>query len=106
MATLTCLFYRLASHPAHAEKLKKELANVDCLDDHRLQTLPHLNAVIQETLRLHPPLISAGMRKAPKAGLRIGDTFVPGETTIVAPRYTIFRRKTPRSLLQPPFSSD
>ncbi|KAI4211030.1 MAG: hypothetical protein LQ351_006150 [Letrouitia transgressa] len=59
MATLTCLFYRLASHPAHAEKLKKELANVDCLDDHRLQTLPHLNAVIQETLRLHPPLISA-----------------------------------------------
>lgn len=93
MATLTCLFYRLACHPAHAEKLQKELENVDCLDDHSLQTLPHLNAVIQETLRLHPPLISAGMRKAPKAGIRIGDTFIPGGTTIIAPRYTIFRRK-------------
>ncbi|KAI4183573.1 MAG: hypothetical protein LQ348_004666, partial [Seirophora lacunosa] len=94
-STLICLFYRLATNPTVAERLYAELATVDdCSDDTALQQLPYLNGVVNETLRLHPALPTGGMRKTPKEGAVICGRFVPGEVTIVAPRYTIFRRRT------------
>lgn len=91
-STLICLFYRLASDPARTEKLHAEVAAIDCSDDKNLQKLPYLTGVLNEALRLHPALLTGGYRKTPKEGAVICGRFVPGETTIVAPRYTIFRR--------------
>ncbi|KAL9593682.1 MAG: hypothetical protein Q9219_007437 [cf. Caloplaca sp. 3 TL-2023] len=92
-STLVGLFYRLATDPARTEKLHAEIVAVDCSDDTVLQKLPYLNGVVNEALRLHPALLTGGNRKTPKEGALICGRFVPGETTIIAPRYTIFRRE-------------
>ncbi|KAL8723630.1 MAG: hypothetical protein Q9225_000073 [Loekoesia sp. 1 TL-2023] len=92
-STLVGLFYRLASDPTRTEKLHAEIAAVDCSDDTILQELSNLNGIVNEALRLHPAVPTGGYRKTPKEGAVICGRFVPGETTTIAPRYTIFRRE-------------
>ena len=92
-ATITYLFYELALNPALTEKVYEELREVDVNSSEVLSKLTLFNAVINETLRLHPVLPSALYRETPPRGLVVGDTFVPGNTKILAPRWTISRRK-------------
>ncbi|PHH68650.1 hypothetical protein CDD82_375 [Ophiocordyceps australis] len=92
--TLVFLFYQLARNPALAQKLFHELQSIDLLDLHALQKLPFLNALINETLRLHPAVPTGGYRDSPPQGCTIAGRFIPGNTTIVAPRYSIFRSET------------
>ena len=89
--TLVFLFYELARNPCHADKLYEEIANIDTNEHHKLQGLSHLNGLINETLRLHPPVPSGGYRETPEEGLTVAGRYIPGRTTIVAPRYTISR---------------
>jgi cytochrome P450 len=65
----------------------------------KLQYLDHLNAVINETLRLHPPVPTAIPRLTPPEGIQIGDTFVPGNTTVWCPQYVLGRSKFPKRSL-------
>ncbi|KAL7944152.1 cytochrome P450 [Trichoderma barbatum] len=88
---LIAVFCELGKHPEHAEKIHEEVKNVDITDLKTLVNLPHLNAVMKESLRLHPALLTGGNRKTTASGLTIGDQFIPPNTTIVAPRYTIGR---------------
>lgn len=57
-ATLTHIFYYLIKHSEWQEKLYEELFIVsdEELDYEKLKELPILNAIIDETLRLQPPL--------------------------------------------------
>lgn len=87
-ATLVFIFYRLAQDSRRAETLYQELAGVDTKNPKELQSLPYLNAIINETLRIHPVLATGGLRESPKEGAFIGGKFIPGNTTIVAPRWT------------------
>lgn len=87
--TLVFLFYELALNRAHQEKLREELNSVDVHDPIALRSLPHLNGVINESLRIHPPVPTGGYRQSPKGGMTIADTYIPGNVTIVAPRYTL-----------------
>lgn len=64
---------------------------MDITNSRTLRDLPHLNALINETLRIHPPVPSGGYRQTPSEGLTIAGQYIPGHTTIVAPRYTIGR---------------
>lgn len=89
--TLVFLFYELARNPAEANALHAEVSGVDINDSAALQDLPHLNGVINETLRLHPPVPSGGYRETPSQGITVAGQYIPGHTTIVAPRYTIGR---------------
>lgn len=86
-------FCELAKHPEQMEKLHEELGNLDPRDVRALGSLQHLNAVLDEAMRLYPALMTGGQRKTSKNGAWIGDTFIPPETTIVAPRYSISRRE-------------
>lgn len=56
-----------------------------------LQNADHLNAVINETLRLHPPVPSGVLRVTPAEGITISGTYIPGNVTVVSPTYTVGR---------------
>lgn len=73
----------------------QEVVDIDTTDLKTLNRLPHLNAVITEALRLYPALLTGGNRKTTANGLTVGGTFIPPNTTIVTPRYTIARSKHP-----------
>ncbi|CAJ2505021.1 Uu.00g124150.m01.CDS01 [Anthostomella pinea] len=90
-ATLVCILFMLAKHPHHAETIYSELNIADITDPNALSQLVHLNAVINETMRLYPAALSSGARKTTECGVTIGKTFIPPETTILCPRYTISR---------------
>jgi len=84
----------LARRPKDAEKIYQEISQ---LEDHQdpaaLAKLPHLNAFIQETMRLLPSALTGGNRMTPKEGVMVEDTFIPGDVKIAAPKYSIFRRE-------------
>jgi cytochrome P450 len=88
------LFYRLALHPDHAAKVREEVNSLSSVyDSNGLKNLDHMNGCINEVLRLHPSVPTGGYRESPPEGLEIAGTWIPGNTTIVAPRYTMGRRK-------------
>ncbi|OLN85286.1 Tryprostatin B 6-hydroxylase 2 [Colletotrichum chlorophyti] len=91
-AALIGIFCEIAKHPNHVDMIFEELADVEVTDLKALTRLPHLNAVINEGLRLYPALLTGGARKTTENGARIGDTFIPPYTTIIAPRHVISRR--------------
>ena len=61
-------------------------------DLHTLHVLPHLNGIINETLRLHPAVPTGGLRQTPPEGVHVAGRFIPGNTVICAPRYSLARR--------------
>ncbi|KAL9051482.1 MAG: hypothetical protein Q9162_005984 [Coniocarpon cinnabarinum] len=86
------LFYELARHPHHQEKIWKELRTVkNIYDVGTVQKLPHLSACINETLRYHHVIPTGGYRDTPDEGLMVSETFIPGNTTVIAPRYILSR---------------
>lgn len=94
-ATMTCLFYELARDPALLSRLRDEVdplkRSQGGFEHQSLQHLPLLNATINETLRLHPPVPSGLERKTPTEGIMIGDRFVPGNTIVQLPQYVMAR---------------
>ena len=58
-----------------------------------LQEATYLNGVINEALRLHPPVPGGVLRVTPPEGITIGSTFIPGNVTISTPLYSLGRRK-------------
>jgi tryprostatin B 6-hydroxylase len=81
--------------PSQTEKLRAELKPLvtDGWSDKDIQHAKHLNAVINETLRLHPPVPSGVSRKTANEGLQIGDVYVPGNVHFVIPQYPMGRGK-------------
>ena len=93
-AALTHIFYYLAKDPSQVQKLRAELKTASSGDGssvQALQGLDHLNGVINEALRLNPPVPGGVYRDSPKEGIQVGDHFIPGEVTILMPTYTIHR---------------
>lgn len=92
--TLTMIFYHLAKHPAHANKIRDELKTVRSIQETtELQSLDHLNAVITETLRLYPGVPAGAPRNTPPEGLDIAGHHIPGNVSVIAPCYSLGRRK-------------
>jgi len=86
--------YHIANDPEQIVNIRKELDTIDDITDHsQLQYLTHLNAVIDETLRLHPSVPSGGLRDTPPEGITIGSTYIPGNTIVLIPHYSLGRRK-------------
>ncbi|KAF2463953.1 cytochrome P450 [Lindgomyces ingoldianus] len=56
-----------------------------------LSSLPHLNGVISESMRLLPAILTFSSRVTPLEGLKVDGTYIPGNTKICAPRYSIGR---------------
>lgn len=94
---LTSIFFELACHPEVVERLRKEVDEYygqhDKPDPSSLGRLPYLEACVDETLRLHPPIPSGLQRVTPPEGVQIDDVFIPGNTIVQIPTYTAFRGK-------------
>ena len=94
-STLTFLFYHLAKNPSEVQKLKDELLPLlngkNVLEPKDVAKAQHLDGVIQEALRLHPAIPSGFPRLTPSEGIMIGETFIPGGTTVVLPVYAMQR---------------
>ena len=60
-------------------------------DLEKLGKCQYLNAVINETLRLHPPVMSGLQRVTPPEGMVINSKHVPGNTVVTIPTYTLHR---------------
>lgn len=96
-ATLTHIFYYLAKYPDQLAKLRAEveplLKGRTTLDPKDVGDAKHLNGVIHETLRLHPPIPSGFPRLTPKEGMMLNDTYIPGNTTVTVPLWAMGRCK-------------
>lgn len=97
--TLTYLLYYIATVPGLQEKLLKEIKehteDDGSISNTKLQKAPLLNACINETLRFHPAVAAGVPRKAPPEGVYIRDTWIPGDTVIQVPWYSMGRGKNP-----------
>ncbi|PNP61042.1 hypothetical protein FNYG_14130 [Fusarium nygamai] len=95
--TLTCLFYLLATNKDACIRLQEEIDNLfssSSQPNHSsFSKLTYLQACIDETLRLFPPVPSGLQRMTPAEGLRVGDIFIPGDTIVTVPSYTLYRER-------------
>ncbi|KAJ6468280.1 cytochrome P450 [Mycena sanguinolenta] len=97
-SALTSLFYFLLSHPKYYEKLQEEVDSqfppgADPLDVSNHVDMKLLNACIDETLRLHPPVPTNGPRQVPRGsqGKVIAGVFIPEGTQVYVPPYSLHR---------------
>ncbi|KAM3435688.1 hypothetical protein MY4824_004704 [Beauveria thailandica] len=98
--TLQNLFYELSMNPDAQRKLQQEidadLADLDECDEcdpARLAKLGYLQACIDETLRLRPPVASGMQRMTPPEGLQVGDALLPGNMLVQIPAIVMHRNK-------------
>lgn len=57
----------------------------------KVKALPYLEGIINETLRMKPAVPSGTPRVTPKAGLQIDEVYIPGDTNVIVPTYSIQR---------------
>ncbi|KAF1809510.1 cytochrome P450 [Eremomyces bilateralis CBS 781.70] len=103
-ATFTHCFYHLSRDPTLVAKLRAELnehkvENNDSLNITALQYLPYLNGVINETLRLHPPVSGGLYRQTGAEGATINGQQLPAGVNVIIPIYSVHR--SPRAYVNP-----
>ncbi|KAJ5919142.1 cytochrome P450 oxidoreductase [Penicillium verhagenii] len=90
-ATMTNVFYELAKDLPLQRALQAELDALPDISTDQLSGLKFLDAIINETLRLHPLIPSGLQRMTPRQGIQIGDTYIPGDVMVAMPMHTLFR---------------
>lgn len=97
-ATLAAVMYLLAKHPHMQPRLQQEVddAVASAKGDFSYSALinkPLLDGVINEALRLYPPVPTGLQRLTPPEGLTIAGRFVPGDTLVSVPCWSAHRGK-------------
>ncbi|KGO40744.1 Cytochrome P450 [Penicillium expansum] len=90
-ATLTNIFFHLASDRTLYKALQTKLDALSSLSHDKLTGVKLLDAIINETLRLHPAVPSGTQRLTPPEGITIGNTYIPGNVMVCIPQHTLFR---------------
>ncbi|KAI1370979.1 cytochrome P450 [Hypoxylon crocopeplum] len=103
-AVLTMLCYVLAQKPELQDELRKEIVATGILktsdqdnplkeeiDIEALGKLPLMDACINETMRVYSPLPSGGARQTVDKGVWISGKWIPPNTVVIAPRWSIGR---------------
>ncbi|KAK4446905.1 cytochrome P450 [Podospora aff. communis PSN243] len=93
---ITTAVYLLLSHPVRLRRLVDEVrGRFQCEEDIKVaevQGLRYLNAVIDETLRLHHPTPGNLPRVVPKEGMVVAGRWVPGGTVVGVSLYNVHTR--------------
>lgn len=98
-STLRAIFYYLLKNPQTLQALYSELDHAHTAGQLTLpyvtwtetQSLPYLNAVIKEALRMHPALSLSLERVNPTSGLHIRNTYIPPRTVVGINPYVLHR---------------
>jgi cytochrome P450 len=97
-AVLVHVFYYLAQQPSIATKLREDLSSVyhpgSTTEVRNNQDAVYLNGVINEALRLHPPVPSGVLRQTPPEGLVLNGVFISGHVIVSSPSWSMGRRKS------------
>ena len=92
---LTHIFYYLARDPVHVQKLREELDPLmrpyEPFNVRELQNAKHMNGIINEVLRMHPPVPSGVFRTTPPQGITVDGVVIPGGVNVSVPFYSIGR---------------
>ncbi|KAG5924162.1 hypothetical protein E4U42_004728 [Claviceps africana] len=85
--TTSAAFFYILSSPSVCTKLVEELDENrsvirDAMDYHKITSLPYLNAVIKETLRISVPLPGCLPRVVPEGGITVGSFHLPAGTSV------------------------
>ncbi|KKY15727.1 putative benzoate 4-monooxygenase cytochrome [Diplodia seriata] len=86
--TLTHVLYFLATHPGAQARLQSALdaAMPDgAWSFEAAKSVPYVDDVVNETLRLKPALLTGGYRTTPKEGLVVDGVHVPGGVNVFVP---------------------
>ena len=104
--TLTNVFYHLVKYPQHMKALQSEVDKVfDGLDDDQFpdyqnfSSIPYLEAIVNETLRLLPVATGAASRVTPPEGIMIDGEHIPGDILVYVPQWTYFRGTIPNPII-------
>jgi cytochrome P450 len=101
---LTYLTHELSLNPELQRRLRSEYVSAHTShsdpssmtppDPKALDTLPLLQAILQETLRIHASIPGKQPRVVPSKGAELCEYFVPGGTVVSAQAYTLHRNET------------
>ena len=86
-STLVTVLYYLAKDLGRQKKLQalidQNIPNgYSAWTYERAKTISYIDDVIQEALRLKPPVLTIPPRETPPAGIQIGDTYIPGHVNV------------------------
>ncbi|KAL5511175.1 hypothetical protein ACEPAH_4390 [Sanghuangporus vaninii] len=96
---LAAIFFYLLSNQAVFMRLRKEVdfefpvQEGDPLDTLKLARMPYLNAIINEVLRLQPP-VATSLQRCPlegSGGVMVGGRLIPESTSLYVPPYPLHR---------------
>jgi len=89
------LLYYLSRDVDTQEQLRAEVSkavpSTEPLQWSRIAALPLLDAICNETMRLHPSVLTALPRDSPAEGITIDGVYIPPDTQHVIPTYTLQR---------------
>ncbi|KAK2028334.1 cytochrome P450 3A19 [Colletotrichum zoysiae] len=93
--TLSALFYHVLREPYHYRRIQEEVrgtySSASGISAQSVLRLPYMNACIQETLRLTPPINGRGSHRI-SPGAMIDGLYVPKGVNVSADMWTIHRR--------------
>ncbi|KAE9568889.1 hypothetical protein CGMCC3_g14941 [Colletotrichum fructicola] len=91
---LSAVTFFVTSHTKVMERLTNEILSAfsreEDIDVHSVQKLPYLLAVLDETLRLNPPLPHSSPRVVRKGGDEFCGYYVPEGTVISIPHWAMY----------------
>ncbi|KAI0181453.1 putative cytochrome P450 [Hypoxylon sp. FL1284] len=95
--TLSGATYLLLTNPEILEKLKQEVrsafSSVDDININSVNKLTYMLAILNEALRLYPPVTSGLVRIVPPGGEQVAGQFVPGGTFVEVQQWSMNHSK-------------
>lgn len=89
---LTYIAHHLSLSTHHQALLRAELVSIDASPTFKqVDSLPFLNAIILETLRLNPPIPGSQRRVTPESGCTLGGYHIPGGVTVAGQSWSLHR---------------
>jgi len=89
---LTYMVWAVLNKPDLQRRMEDEMAKLaPDFTDNDLESLPLLNNVLDEVLRLYSPAAGNILRKTPPQGVTWHGYFIPGGTTAMTQQYTMIR---------------